>query len=422
MNENLLQYLWNYRIFSSFDFRDVEGNEIEILDFGKWNRNSGPDFLDAKIKTGNVILAGNIELHVRSSDWIFHNHSNDKAFDNVILHAVYQHDSDLEEFKSRAIPTLQLYDYINHSVLKKYGSLVSHYGFIPCEQIFDPKKVPFDFVNETLLKKLDEKSVEIENRLQKQRNDAEAVLFQQLAYAFGLKVNGEIFRNIAENIDFSVIRKISQNQLQLEALFFGSAGWLENPADEQTRIWKREYDFLKLKYKLNENIFRPKFLRLRPPNFPTIRLSQLAHLYHREQNLFSKIISARNTSQLADIFSGIKASGYWNRHFNFQKETETAHEKTLTKDFVELILINAVLPLKYTFGKYNCENTADEISDFYQKIPAEKNTVTQNWKKLGVEMLSSAESQAFIWHYKYSCEPKNCLNCSIGLKLLKDPS
>ena len=308
MNENLLQYLWNYRIFSSFDFRDVEGNEIEILDFGKWNRNSGPDFLDAKIKTGNVILAGNIELHVRSSDWIFHNHSNDKAFDNVILHAVYQHDSDLEEFKSRAIPTLQLYDYINHSVLKKYESLVSHYGFIPCEQIFNPQKVPFDFVNETLLKKLDEKSDEIENRLQKQRNDAEAVLFQQLAYAFGLKVNAEIFRNIAENMDFSVIRKISQNQLQLEALFFGSAGWLEKPADEQTRIWKREYDFLKAKYKLNENIFRPKFLRLRPPNFPTIRLSQLAHLYHCEQNLFSKIISARNTSELAEIFSGIKAS------------------------------------------------------------------------------------------------------------------
>ncbi len=422
MTEKLLQYLWNFKIFNNFDFKDMEGNSVEIQDFGEWNHDSGPDFLFAKIKTKNLVLAGNIEIHTKSSDWIFHNHSSDAAFENVILHAVFQNDVEIEELKNKNIPTVELKDFIDQDILWKYETLLKENQFIPCEKIFDKNKIPFNFCEATLLRKLDEKSTEIEDSLKRNKNNYEAVLFQNLAYAFGLKVNAPIFKQLAENIDFSVAQKIRQNQTQLEALFFGKANWLENPEDDQMKIWKREFDFIKTKYQISDVKFNPKFLRLRPPNFPTIRLSQLANLYHREQNLFSKIINAKTTGEIFNIFDGIKASEYWNNHFNFGKISSVENEKSLTKDFVELIIINAILPLKYAYHKNHNEEIADEILDFYKRISAEKNTIVEGWKNLGVEIKTALESQAFIYHFKNFCETKNCLNCGIGLKLLKPQS
>lgn len=419
MNEKLLQYLWNFKIFKNFDFRDVEGNELEILDFGKWNFNSGPDFLYGKIKTKNLVLAGNIELHVKSSDWIFHHHSGNPDFENLILHAVFIHDVEIEELRTKNIPTLELKDYIDETLLWKYESLLKDNQFIPCESLFDPRKIPFQFCEEVLLKKLDEKSAEIEEALKINKNNYEALLFQNLAYAFGLKVNSGIFRQMAESLDFSVFNKIRQNQTQLEALFFGISGWLEKPEDEQMRIWKREFDFLKSKYKLPELRSIPKFSRLRPPNFPTIRLSQLASLYHLNQNLFSKLISAKNNNEIDAIFRNVKASEYWDNRFNFGKISPVEGEKFLTADFIDLILINAVLPLKYSYHKNYDENINDEILDFYRNLPAEKNTVIARWKSLRVKTENALESQAMLFHYKNFCEKKNCLNCGIGFQLLK---
>ena len=184
MNENLLQYLWKYKIFSKLDFKDTDGNPIEILDFGTLNTNSGPDFSLAKIKTKNIVLAGNIEIHVKSSDWYFHRHDSQKDYQSVILHVVYFNDADVLELKNAGIPTLELKDYIDEQILKKYQSLENHFEFIPCENLFEPKKIPLLFSEETLLKKLDEKSIEIEHLLNQSKNNYEAVLFQKLAYSF----------------------------------------------------------------------------------------------------------------------------------------------------------------------------------------------------------------------------------------------
>ena len=284
------------------------------------------------------------------------------------------------------------------------------------------EKIPFYFAEETLLKKLDEKSGEIENALKINKNNYEAVLFQNLAYAFGLKVNAPIFRQIAENIDFSVVNKIRQNPLQLEALFFGMSGWLEHPEDEQTKIWKREFDFLKAKYALSDLRSYPKFSRLRPPNFPTIRLSQLASLYHLNQNLFSKLISAKNSKEIKAIFKPVKASEYWNTRFNFGKTSSVSGEKILTEDFKNIILLNAVLPLKYTYHKHFDEGITDEILEFYRTISAEKNTIIDGWKSFDIKIENALESQAFLYHHKNFCEKKNCLNCGIGFQVLKAES
>jgi len=422
MTEKLLQYLWNFKIFKHFDFKDIEGNFVEIIDFGKWNTNSGPDFLSAKIKINNIIFAGNIELHVKSSDWIFHNHSLDPNYQNIILHVVFQNDCEIDELNNKNIPTLELKNHIDENVVWKYEKLISGNQFIPCESIFDSDKIPINFHEENVLKKLEEKSLEFESNLKQFKNNFEAVLFHSLAYSFGLKVNAFIFKQIAESIDFNIILKIQQNQTQLEALFFGISGWLENSQDEQMKIWKREFDFIKAKFNISDLKIHPKFLRLRPPNFPTIRLSQLANLYFQHQNLFSKIIHAKNSEQLFEIFKDIKASEYWDNHFNFDKISPVDQPKILTKDFIELIILNTILPLKYTYHKYHNEEIADEILNFYKNLSAGKNSAIDDWKKLGLKFKTALESQSLIYHFKNSCEEKNCLNCGIGFKLLKESS
>ncbi|SMP19201.1 DUF2851 family protein [Chryseobacterium profundimaris] len=420
MTEKLLQYLWNHKIFKHFDFRDMGGNPVEIIDFGKWNTDSGPDFLEAKIKVGGVILAGHIELHIKSSDWIFHNHSQDPNYQNIILHAVYEHDMDIDELNNKNIPTLELKHHIDEGMLWKYEKLLNGNHFIACESSFDPKHIPVGFHEQNILKKLNEKAEELEKKLKKFNNNFEAVLFHSLAYSFGLKINAEIFRQIAEGIDFSIVLKVRQNKTQLEALLFGIAGWLEDPKDEAIKIWKREFDFLKAKFKISDVRIHPKFLRLRPPNFPTLRLSQLADLYHRHQNLFSKVIHAKSAEELFSLFKEIKASEYWDNHFNFGKISTVHQPKVLSKDFVELIILNTILPLKYTYHRYHNEEITEELLAFYKNLPPEKNSVIDSWSKMNIKILSSLESQSLIYHFNHFCVQKNCLHCSIGFTLLKE--
>ena len=419
MNENLLQYLWKYKIFSKIDFKDSDGNPLEILDFGKFNKNSGPDFSLAKIKTKNIVLAGNVEIHVKSSDWYFHHHDTQKDYQSVILHVVYSNDVDVSELKNAGIPTLELKDYIDDKILSKYQSLENHFDFIPCESIFEPKKIPFLFSEETLLKKLDEKSIEIEHLLNQSKNNYEAVLFQKIAYSFGLKVNAEIYQNIAENIEFKIIQKISQNQFQLESLLFGKGNLLEKET-ETNQKWKREFDFLKNKFKISEQTFPVKFLRLMPPSFPTIRFSQLAMLYHLQPNLFSKILKAKNIQELKSLFENVKTSDFWENHYTFEKASEEKIEKKLSDDFIEILLINAVLPTIYTYFKNINPEKTDQVLEFYKNLSPEKNSIISSWKKLNVKFSSALETQAFLYHHKHLCSYKNCLNCNIGLKILKD--
>ena len=419
MTEKLLQYLWNHKVFKHFNFKDIEGNSVEIMEFGKWNKDAGPDFLNAKIKINNLVLAGNIELHVRSSDWIFHNHSHDPNYHNIILHVVFQHDIEITELTERRVPALELKDHIDEDIIWKYEKLVDGKQFIACEKIFNKEKIPINFHEGNILKKLEEKSSELEQSLALHKNNFEAILFHSLAYSFGLKVNAHIFKQIAESIDYSIINKIRQNPLQLEALLFGISGWLDKPEDGQMKIWKREFEFVKTKFNISALTLHPKFLRLRPPNFPTIRLSQLANLYHQHQNLFSKVMEAKTADELYEIFRSVKASEYWDCHFNFGTISKV-QPKTLSKDFIDLLILNTILPLKYTFHKYRDEEIADNIMEFYRNVPAEKNSITQGWKNLGLSITNAMESQSLIYHHKNSCDEKNCLTCSIGFKLLKE--
>ncbi len=420
MNEEILQYLWNFKKFQSFDFVSIDGKNIEILDFGQWNKNSGPDFLFAKIKIDDIVFVGNIEIHTKASDWFFHNHSGNPEFENLILHAVYINDCDIPELEKQNIPTLELKNYIDEALIQKHQNLRQEHSFIPCENLFDKEKIPLFFEEEVLLKKLDFKSESLELSLKKNQNNYEAVLFQNLAYTFGLKVNAEIFLQLAESLDFSVINKIKQNQTQLEALLFGICGFLETPRDEMMTIWKREFDFLKVKFNLSDFQIHPKFSKLRPPNFPTIRLSQFVNLYHSQPNLFSKIIEAKTIEDLYFIFNNISASEYWNNHFNFGKISPVKSQKLLSQDFIDLIMINSILPIKYFYHKNHNPEIVDDIFDFYRQLKAENNSVLDGWKSLGTNFQNALQTQAFLYQYKTFCTQKKCLNCGIGFQLLNN--
>lgn len=420
MNEELLQYLWNFKKFRTFDFVSIDGRKIEIIDFGEWNKNSGPDFLLAKIKIDGIVFVGNIEIHTKASDWFFHNHSGNPEFGNLILHAVYVNDCEIPELDNQQVATVELRDYFDESLLQKYQLLYQEHTFIACEDLFDVDKIPLFFEEEVLLKKLDEKAEGFELSLKRNHNNYEAVLFQNLAYTFGLKVNAEIFLQLAEHLDFSVIQKVRQNLLQLEALFFGICGFLDSPSDEMMQIWKREFDFLKVKFNLSDLRIHPKFSKLRPPNFPTIRLSQLANLYHSQPNLFSKLIEAKGIDDVYKIFEDVKASEYWDNHFNFGKISAVDGKKLLSRDFIDLIIINTVLPLNYFYHKNHNPEIVDDIFDFYKQMKPEKNAVLDDWKKLGIKFQNALQTQAFLYQYKAFCNQKKCLNCSIGYKLLKE--
>lgn len=243
-------------------------------------------------------------------------------------------------------------------------------------------------------------------------------MFQKLAYSFGLKVNAEIYQNIAENIDFKVIQKISQNQFQLESLLFGKGNLLEKETGNNKK-WITEFNFIKTKFKISDEVFPVKFSRLMPPSFPTIRLSQLANLYHLQPNLFSKILNAKNIQDLKSFFKDVKTSEFWENHYTFEKISEEKTEKFLSDNFVEILLINAVFPVVYTYFKHLNSEKTEHILDFYKNLKPEKNSIISQWKKLGLKLNSALETQAFLFQHKHFCSEKNCLNCSIGFQLLK---
>jgi len=423
MNEKLLQYIWNNRKFSNINFCSSNGEIIEILDFGELNNNAGPDFLFAKIKINDTILIGSIELHVKSSDWYLHRHLISDLYTNIILHVVYIDDVEIPELSKRNIPTLELKNFIDKALIDKYFNIMESNSFIPCEKILDVLKIPSGYYEKLLIEKLETKSIEYQNNLNINKNNFESLLFQQLSYSFGLKVNAEIFLQLSSSIDYKIINKIRQNSTQIEALFYGFCGLLENineNNDNEVKLWKREFDFLQSKFNLPKIRIYPKFSRLRPVNFPTIRISQLANLYSKYQNLFSILIQNKDYFQIRELLSNISASKYWENHYILGKTSKSSSKKKLSKNFIDLLFINCILPFQYFFHKQNMKTFPNFVLDQYSKLSAESNIITKVWGNMDMKFENALQTQALIYQYKNYCKIKNCLNCRMELDLLKN--
>ena len=421
MQEDFLHYIWKHKKFDVSNIKSTTNETISIVSVGQHNLNSGPDFFNAQLKIDNQLWAGNVEIHVKSSDWFLHNHETDSNYDNVILHVVWEHDTEVFRKDNTNIPTLELKHYVSKTALINYEKLFSKsQKWINCEHDFgevDDFKIQ-NWLERLYFERLERKSKNIEQLLKESKNDWEAVLFKMLAKNFGLKVNGEAFLSMANAIDFSVVRKTQSNKLALEALFFGQSGLLETQIEDSYYLQlAKEYEFLIQKFKLsNTNVTPVQFFRLRPPNFPTIRLSQLASLYHEHQNIFSKIIKVIHIDAFYELFS-MGTSSFWETHYTFQKSSK-ASKKVLTKSFVDLLLINTIIPIIFSYFKQQGKEIDDVIIKLIQQITSEKNSVVEKFNSLKNVSTSALQSQGLLQLKNNYCDKNKCLQCAIGNSLL----
>ena len=424
MQEDFLHYIWKYKKFDLHKAITTAGEPITLISTGAPNFNSGPDFFNGIIKIGAELWAGNVEIHIKSSDWYAHGHEKDPAYDNVVLHVVWEEDVEIFRNDNSTIPTLELKHLVPEKTKESYRQLLlaPNRNWINCEkdlEQFDSFIVE-NWLERLFLERLQEKSTRIEKMLQHTGNNWEAVLFQLLAKNFGLKVNGSAFLSMARSIDFKTVQKCRESLVLLEALLLGQAGILEKKIENAYyNELQREYSFLKTKYKLkNDYVERPKFFRLRPDNFPTIRLSQLAALYSSRQHLFSEVIKAGSRNVLQEIFR-IEASDFWKTHYTFEKE-HPGRSKKLTDSFIDLLLINTIIPLQFSYLKHTGKDDPSQVLNLIQEIKAEKNTVINKFNKIRPKIaLSAMQSQALLHMKTAYCDKNACLNCAIGSKLIQ---
>lgn len=421
MHEDFLHYLWKFKKFDMSHLNTTDRERLDILSVGHHNFNAGPDFFNAQLKIDNQLWAGNVEVHVKSSDWFLHNHEMDKAYDNVILHVVWEHDTDVFRKNNSKIPTLELKDYISKVSWSAYEKLFSKSEkWINCEHDFT-SICDFEMSNwleRLYFERLERKSEDINVLLKSSKSDWEAVLFKMLAKNFGLKVNSDAFLSLANSIDFSIIRKVQSNQHSLEALLYGQAGFLEQHIEEPYYLeLKREYEFLKQKFLVsNRNITPVQFFRLRPLNFPTIRLSQLANLYHENQNLFSKVIETDALDDFYNLFS-VPTSQFWESHYTFEKSSKKS-KKVVSKAFVDLLLINTIIPLKFSYAKSQGKHIDDSLITLIESIASEENSIVEKFNALKKVSTSALQSQGLLQLKNEYCNKNKCLQCAVGSSIL----
>ena len=424
MDEKLLQYIWKYHLFQITDYKTTSGEKILIQAIGNENPNSGPDFMDAKIKVGETLWAGCVELHLRSSDWEKHNHKGDKAYENVILHVVYEHDKDVFRNSGSCIPTLELKNLIDPELISSYQSYMKSSHEIVCQNNFvqtDTFRL-FSWLDRLLVERLETKVSQIEQLLEKKTQHKEEVFYHYLAAAFGFKINALPFSLLAESLPLSCLAKQKNDLLQLEAMLFGQGGLLPDDApDDYCQSLKKEYEFLKRKFALKPvcKASMWKFAKMYPSGFPTIRIAQFAALIHHSSSLLSKVLHGESVEDLIKMFS-VKTSSYWKTHYRFGVPASKSMEKNLGKPAIYSLIINTVLPFMYAYSKWqDDENLRNKVILFYESLPLENNTIIRKYTGLRNDFSNALHSQALIQLHNNYCTSKQCLHCGIGLHLIK---
>ena len=422
MKEDFLHYIWQHKLFNFLELITVKGEKVEVVKAGLMNSNSGPDFFNAQLKINNQLWVGNIEIHVKSSDWYMHHHEEDKNYDAVILHVVWEHDTEIFMKNNLALPTLEIRNFVKKEVLVNYQNLYAkEQRWIPCEKQLS--EVDSFLLNNWLerlyFERLEHKSLLIEELLKQSNNDYEAVLFQLLAKNFGLKVNGEAFLSLAQSFNFSILRKVRFNEKQLSALLFGQAGFLNEETEEPYQnSLKKEYEYLKHKHNLYTNANGFQFFRMRPNNFPTIRIAQLVALYHQHQQLFSKILEVSKLEDFYKLFS-IEVNDFWKSHYTFEAISKKS-SKRLTQSFIDLLIINTIIPLTFVYEKSRGGVDEEKLLQLIRQLKPEKNSIISKFSELKVETKNAFETQALLELKNNYCAKKRCLQCAIGNSLLRN--
>jgi len=421
MKEDFLHYLWKFKKFDTLNLKTFNDEEITILNVGQYLELAGPDFFNAQITIANQKWAGNVEIHLKSSDWYVHHHESDSAYENVILHVVWEHDTEIFRKNNTEIPVLELRKYVEPATIANYQSLMAPKSWIFCEkQLKEINEFTLKNWQERLFfERLERKSKPIYELLEQTNQDWEAVLFCLLAKNFGLNTNGETFFKIAQSIPFSIIRKESFEVENLEALILGNAGLLDSEKeDNYFKDLKFRYYYLLHKYQIEKKVVEPvQFFKQRPDNFPTIRLSQLANLYHSQQNLFSKISTSKSVKKIYEVFH-VSASEYWQNHYQFDKESPKK-SKMLSKSFIDLVIINTIIPLQFAYAKSQGKEISEDLIELLNEVAPEKNAIIDKFSSFGLKSKSAFETQSLLQLKNEYCNKSRCLECALGMELLK---
>lgn len=420
MTERLLQYIWQFQYFNAKVLSTLEDEPIQIIHPGFYNTNQGPDFTDAKIKIGDTLWAGSIELHIRSGDWNNHKHSDDKNYRNVILHVVWQHDIPL----SLPFPTLVLEDRIPALLLSKYDTLMNKASYIACENMIGQvnELTLASWKERLLIERLQQKSTLVFDYLKKNNQHWEESFWWMLAKNFGGKVNGEAFEKIAQSIPLTILAKHKNQIHQLEGLLLGQAGLLEQDfAEAYPKLLQKEYRFLKTKYRLQAISMPLYFLRMRPADFPSLRLAQLAMLVHNSLHLFSKIKEGTNLKDITSLLA-VTANDYW--HYHYMPDAPSVYKKkSLGAAMINNILINTVCTVLFAYGHYHKEeHYTNKALQWMEAIAPENNSITKGFTRLQIDNHNAFDSQSLIQLKNEYCNKKRCLSCSIGNQILKTPN
>lgn len=422
MKEDFLHYLWKYQKFDQSNLQTVNGEAIKISNSGQFLEQAGPDFFNAQITIGNQKWAGNVEIHIKSSDWYVHHHEKDDAYDTIILHVVWEHDIEVFRKNNTVIPVLELKRHVDKAVLENYQKLMQPKSWIYCEKsIATVNNFVWENWKERLFfERLERKSIPIFSLLEKTQNDWEAVLFCLVSKNFGLNANGEVFYKMAESIPFAIIRKESFDLENLESLFFGTARLLDSDKEDMYfKNLKSRYLYLQHKYNLqpltSESV---SFFKHRPDNFPTIRLTQLANLYYSQINLFAKIIEVNSVKKVYEIFN-TSVSEYWQTHYLFDKESPKK-TKALSKSFINLVVINTIIPFQFAYAKSQGKEITENLIQLLKEVSPESNTIIQKFNDFKISTKSSFETQALLQLKNEYCNKSRCLECAIGIDLVKN--
>lgn len=420
MQERLLHTIWQYSLYSSSGLKTTDGEDITIMHPGRYNTNAGPDFLEAKIKVGNTTLAGHVEMHVHSSDWDKHGHATDDAYKNIILHVVYDHDADTGPANT---PTLCIAPHISQNIISKYDYLAHAKNSLPCAGQLEGVKdlIKYSWLTRLLAERWEEKLGTWQELLDESAGDWSTLLYWRLAANFGFKVNADAFLALARSLPLNVLAKHRENILQVEALLFGQAGMLEEDTkDVYPAALKTEYDYLRKKYKLTPiPTSMWKYMRMRPANFPTIRIAQFAALVYQSLHLFSIIIEKSTVPEILPLFD-VAAGKYWDTHYRFGEPGDKDTKKKLGKSSIQNIIINTIAPIKFLYAsRQGTEAEQEQALKLLDDLPAEKNHIIDIWNEHNWPPENASQSQAQIQLYNNYCKQKRCLDCAIGLNIIK---
>ena len=424
MHEGFICYIWQFQYFDKKELKTAGGEKIEVFKPGISNTHAGPDFYNAKVKIDGIDWVGTVEVHPKSSGWMEHRHDLDPAYENVVLHVVWQNDRPIYRSDKTLLPTLELKERVDESLIRQYTKLVSTSFSIPCRKSFPQvdEVVKRSMLDSALMGRLEAKATQVLDILNQHHGDWQQTAFILLARNFGFKVNSDPFMQLAQSLSYTTLLKHADKPRQIEALIFGQAGFLDiTVGDEYYQLLRREYSVLSQKYGLSAKKLKRaqwRFLRLRPANFPTVRLAQFAALVAQEKNVLSKIFELADAPSLRALFS-IRQWEYWQRHYQFNRKSKQ-QVTGLGDASIDNILINTVTPLLVAYGKQNDQQTfIDRAIEMLHAIPSESNTITKSWGALGYAAQTAFDSQAMIELYNHYCQRRNCLNCSIGASLLK---